>query len=193
MHITTGFCLHYQRKLNVDSATNTTNNYTWHINLCDGCPGGVRNRYFKQLIQDTFFGFARGRFYFNGLDPRVEVKIAWWHKEYDLITALKNIPTDSPEPLAETTEKTTNERTVPWRKVLAIIRSFKVEKFSWHLDTGDFALNGELYGLFAWYRYTWGHDVTINFTGDNYLLLTVKNSAWRVLKTILKTNKTKTK
>jgi hypothetical protein len=121
------------------------------------------------------------------------VEIAWWHKKYNLLTALKNLPTNNPKPLPESTEENKGARTIPWRKLIAIIRSFKVEKFSWHLDTGDFALNGELYGLFACYKYTFGHDVTINFAGDNYLALTIKNSAWRVLKALLKTNKTTTK
>jgi hypothetical protein len=147
----------------------------------------------NNLYRLRFFRIAHGRFYFNGIDPWVEIKIAWWHKKYNLLTALKNIPTDSPKTIVESPEKNTEGRSIPWRKLLPILRSFKVEKFSWHLDTGDFALNGELYGLFGWYRYTWGHDVTINFNGNNYLALTVKNSAWRVLRAILKTNKTLTK
>lgn len=147
----------------------------------------------NNLYRIRFFRFAKGRFYFNGIDPWVEIKIAWWHKKYNLLTALKNLPTDNPKPLPESTEENKGMRTIPWRKLITIIRSFKVEKFSWHLDTGDFALNGELYGLFACYKYTFGHDVTINFAGDNYLALTVKNSAWRVLKALLKTNKTTTK
>ena len=147
----------------------------------------------NNLYRVRFFRFAHGRFYFNGIDPWIEVEIAWWHKKYNLLTALKNLPTNNPKPLPESTEEDKGARTIPWRKLIAIIRSFEVEKFSWHLDTGDFALNGELYGLFACYKYTFGHDVTINFAGDNYLALTIKNSAWRVLKALVKTNKTTTK
>ena len=147
----------------------------------------------NNLYRVRFFRFAYGRFYFNGIDPWIEVEIAWWHKKYNLLTALKNLPADNPKPLPESTEEDKGARTIPWRKLIAIIRSFEVEKFSWHLDTDDFALNGELYGLFACYKYTFGHDVTINFAGDNYLALTIKNSAWRVLKALLKTNKTTTK
>lgn len=136
------------------------------------------------LYRVRFHWLAWGRIYFIGLEPWVEIKVAWWHKQFSLLELPKSRQKKEEKSVAKNIKKK-KKFTMKWATIKALFRSFKVEKFSWHLDTGDYALNGMLYPLFWWYGYKSGHNVAINFVANNSLVLTIKNTGWRVIKAFL--------
>lgn len=140
----------------------------------------------QNLYRVRFHWLAWGRIYFVGFEPWMEVKVAWWHKQFNLLEMPKSREKKTEKPAEKPVVKKKKRQKIKWATVKALLRSFKVEKFSWHLDTGDYALNGQLYPIFWWYAYKSGHDVGVNFEDDNSLELTVKNSGWRLLLAFIK-------
>lgn len=137
-----------------------------------------------------------GRMYFIDMEPWVEVKIAWWIRRYNLLEILKERggQKEEKEPLAKQKiekgkVKSKRSYKVNWHQLLAVLRSFKVEEFSWALDTHDYALNAKLYPILWAFGFKTGHNVRVNFQGENYLVLTIKNKVWRVIKAFLTNNK----
>lgn len=63
-------------------------------------------------------------------------------------------------------------------KIINVLKSFTVQQWNIALDTGDNSLNAQLYALN--YFVPGGH-LNINFTDNTYLLLTIKNSGWRIM------------
>lgn len=86
--------------------------------------------------------------------------------------------------------KTRNEpgsntrKIISFRKFRKLISSFKVEKFSWKLDTGDYYYNGLLYPL-AFASGYGQKKVEVNFRGENELELVVENRLFRVIRAII--------
>jgi hypothetical protein len=64
-------------------------------------------------------------------------------------------------------------------KMLRVLQTFRVTEWKLALDTGDFTRNAQLYPLnFIPYAHEHLH---INFTGETYLLLKIRNRPWNIL------------
>ncbi len=62
------------------------------------------------------------------------------------------------------------------RRVLA---TFRVEQWQLAIDTGDYVLNAQLYPVNFLPR-CYGH-LQINFTGENYGYIRIRNRPWQLL------------
>lgn len=114
---------------------------------------------------------------------RYRLKLPFWRREGALMGSLE------PSPPRTASEKT--GASVPfrsrssWRPSLpALIRSFRVRRLHWSLDTGDALWNAWLFPWFHLLRLR-GRDVSISFTGRNELELIVENDLYRLLKAML--------
>lgn len=67
------------------------------------------------------------------------------------------------------------------RRVVRMIRSFRIKKWLLNLDTGDMALNGRLYPVFLLLQYKTGKRFQINFCGRREFILTIENNFFRLL------------
>jgi len=67
---------------------------------------------------------------------------------------------------------------------LAIIKTFRVTQWKLALDTGDFALNGQLYPLNILPYFA--NHLLINFQNENYMVLKIRNRPWRIIYAFLK-------
>jgi hypothetical protein len=76
----------------------------------------------------------------------------------------------------------------PRHKILAVLESFKLNKFSLQLDTGDMALNGLLFPWFMGAGCMIHRKVGINFADRNELILEIENNALRMVRAYLFTN-----
>ncbi|MFD2724647.1 hypothetical protein [Hyunsoonleella rubra] len=72
----------------------------------------------------------------------------------------------------------------PFRKVLRIIKTFRVTYFLLDIDTDNCVLNAKLYPLFALLNYKRGYW-HINFQGRNQLVLVVKNRPMHIIKSFI--------
>jgi hypothetical protein len=65
------------------------------------------------------------------------------------------------------------------KKLLRVLQTFRVTEWKLALDTGDFTRNAQLYPL-NFIPYAAEH-LHINFTGETYLLLKIRNRPWHIL------------
>lgn len=72
------------------------------------------------------------------------------------------------------------------KKVLALLKSFKLKKFYLNMDTGDFVLNAKLYPIFNFLDYHLGR-FTINFQGKNRIVLMASNRPINIIKIFINT------
>ncbi|MBI2270176.1 MAG: hypothetical protein HYU69_07445 [Bacteroidetes bacterium] len=73
-----------------------------------------------------------------------------------------------------------------FHRFFSIIKSFKVENFYANIDTGNMALNGELFPMMYPLSAITGKTFQINFLGKTEIALTLKNNAFRILKAYFK-------
>lgn len=70
------------------------------------------------------------------------------------------------------------------KKIIRVIKTFRVTRWQLAVDTGDYVRNAQLYPL-NYTKYTFNH-LYINFTGENYLTLTIRNRPWKIIYALLK-------
>jgi hypothetical protein len=64
-------------------------------------------------------------------------------------------------------------------RLIRVLNSFRVTEWELAIDTGDYTCNAQLYPL-NFIPYAFEH-LQINFTGDNYLLLKIRNRPVNIL------------
>jgi hypothetical protein len=112
----------------------------------------------------------------------VRVKVAWWRKEFDLFQTTK-----APTPVKS--EKTVKKRKARkpmspgklLRKVRAILSTFRITRCFITIDTGDMRVNGILYPWVYLLKRRIRKNVSINFWGENVVILEAKNTIARML------------
>jgi len=108
----------------------------------------------------------------------MELRITWWHRWFDLLAARNR----------KTKPKKNVERkaVIPYHKILAVLRTFKIRKCEVNIDSGDNYVNGIFFPwvrLLGWYSH---RNITVNFLGENRLILEIENNAARILWAFLK-------
>ena len=69
---------------------------------------------------------------------------------------------------------------IPLRKIIRLIKTFKVKNCLINIDTGNCILNAKLYPLFAFLNYKYGHFF-INFRDQNQFILVLENKPINIL------------
>jgi len=118
-------------------------------------------------------------FFVNGEASLLEVKAGLWKRRIDLSKA--------PATKTHAAEEKKQElpASFPFRKLLAVIRSFKVTRLDASLDLGDMSWNGMLYPCFCWLSFITGKNIQINFEGRNSLVLHIENNIARMSRAFL--------
>jgi hypothetical protein len=101
-------------------------------------------------------------------------RIALWKKQVDIFAVKKGQKLKS--------GKTLNKRMqgIPIKKMLNMLKSFKVNKCYLTMDSGDMQLNGILYPFFYMISYYTGKNILINFKEENELIFEIENSLARM-------------
>lgn len=110
----------------------------------------------------------------------IELKIGFWKKQIDLL----KLKTKSGG-IAEV-KPTINKGTVPLKKILALLKSFKLRTFYVNVDFGNEQLNGILYPLFFYHGYINNRFIRINFLNKNEVVLIVENRLYNMIWSFLK-------
>lgn len=131
------------------------------------------------------WGPANASLYFTQNDVRYRVRAPFFTKD----EAVSGLWTGS------SSERTGRGREQAvgrsWRPSFKeLLRTFRVRRFRWVMDTGDPLWNAWLYPAFHLLQ-RHGHDVSISFIGRNELQLDVSNNLYRLLKTVLLSTPTK--
>jgi hypothetical protein len=65
------------------------------------------------------------------------------------------------------------------RKIVRVLHTFKVEEWQLAIDTGDYALNAQIYPLN--FLPALNHHIGINFNNENFLKVKISNRPVRIL------------
>ncbi|MBC2839297.1 hypothetical protein [Robiginitalea sp. SC105] len=98
---------------------------------------------------------------------------------------LKARPTHKPADTEKKKQKRKSSRKRPgFRKIIRILRTFRVRELTLYLDTGNFPLNAKLYPAFALLNGRLG-NFNCNFEGRNQLVVHLENRPLRLLKSFI--------
>lgn len=139
---------------------------------------------------DSAAGYAEIRFgrlaefglVLNETEQTGRLRIAWWKKSFDLFVPPRQAAirkTEKPAVKAKKRGAMPLDRLL--RKVRALLSSFRITKCFITVDTGDMRVNGILYPWVYLLKRRTGKDVSINFWGENVIILEAKNTIARML------------
>ncbi|PWL37639.1 hypothetical protein DKG77_15180 [Flagellimonas aquimarina] len=82
--------------------------------------------------------------------------------------------------------KKTGGKNVSIKRIVALLKSFKVKRFVLDIDTGDCIANAKLAPLFAFLNYYVAH-FSVNFEDRNFLLIHLHNRPINLIKSFINT------
>ncbi len=106
------------------------------------------------------------------------IKILWWKRQFAFADMFSYTGTMSTEEKEHRKQKKT--RKVPFSKIRAMLNSFRIERCYINADLGDMPVNGLLYPVAMYLSRITGRTITINFRGENVVILTIKNNCARM-------------
>lgn len=72
-----------------------------------------------------------------------------------------------------------------FKKIKAVLHSFRVKKWFINIDTGDMALNGKLFPWLFTLSFITKRTFRINFIGKTEVFISIQNNAFRMMKAYL--------
>jgi len=106
----------------------------------------------------------------------LDLRIMGWRKQIDLL-AKKKRNTKSVR------KKVSSKKPViPLRKVNAIIKSFKINKFYLAICFDNMLINGIIYPLFAYLNNNNNRHIEVNFLNRNEIIIKVENNFYRIIR-----------
>jgi hypothetical protein len=133
------------------------------------------------LISVNWMGIGSGMLTYEAEEWCMSISVLFFYRRWSLEQLMLSKKTK------ETTKKTGRKKRFSggaFTKMWRVLNSFEIKRWSLAMDTGDPSRNALLYpvnmipGL--------QRHVHINFCGNNYLVLHIRNTAWRVIYAILK-------
>ncbi|MEW7291060.1 hypothetical protein [Aquimarina sp. 2304DJ70-9] len=100
--------------------------------------------------------------------------------------SLRQAQASKKEEVKKTEVKTSKKgsKRFSFRKIIAILRTFKVKRLLLDIDTGDDIQNAKLYPIFGFMNHYIG-TFTINFEGKNQLIVQVHNRPIYIIKSFI--------
>jgi hypothetical protein len=107
----------------------------------------------------------------------IRIKVPFFKREWNLE---KLILQERKKPAApKKKKKTSPAKRPPFKKIINVIKTFSIRQFEWAYGSDDFIKDAWLYALN--FHPAAKQHVHINFTGENYLLLKIRNAPWRII------------
>jgi len=127
-------------------------------------------------------GIGRAVVTYEGDCWRLNLRVLFFHKQWDLEKLIfkKRKKAKDKRKRKKTIGKERNRA----RKFLNVIKTFRVRKWQIAVDTGEVTKNAWLYALN--FSPNTRQHLYINFTDENYLLLIVRNTPWKLAYAFLK-------
>lgn len=128
----------------------------------------------KSLYRLRLHYLASISFLVNNDPEKMELKILAWKKELNISSSIKDLES----------EKRIKQRTklpkIFLKKILAVLKTFKINNLKVNLDFGDMQLNGILYPVFYCLGLKINKQLYINFEGKNFISVEIENSLARI-------------
>lgn len=132
---------------------------------------------------------ASGELVIEGAQPYFDVKVLFWKKRFnpfEMKSGEKN-EKKKENKVDKESRRDKKRKPVPFRKVLAVLKSFKVNRFRIWINTGDMPLNGIMYPLVYWMAYRTKKDIGIVFYGESIVRIDIENNLARIAWAFIKT------
>lgn len=113
----------------------------------------------------------------------LDLKIAGWRKQIDLL-AQKEQKEQKKKSIKKQSEKGRNR--ISLKKISAIAKSFKVNKFYLSISFDEMMLNGIIYPLLNFISFKTNKRIEINFFHENEIILEVENNFFRIIRAYIK-------
>jgi hypothetical protein len=110
----------------------------------------------------------------------LEMKILNWKKQIDLLSTRQNKQVKTPAVSRKRNQHKTAATTVPWKRIINVLRSFRINRCRIAIDTGNVQINALLYPIFYVIQVKAKKDIQINFLNKNEIILEVENSLARM-------------
>jgi hypothetical protein len=127
----------------------------------------------------SWAGFGKALLIYKEDDWQLEVRILFFHRRWTLVDLFvgKRRAKKVRKKNVETAKKKKPLKNL--QRIIRVIRSFRVTKWQLAIDSGDYIKNAWMYPL----NFIQGmkYHLNINFTDENFLAVTLKNSVWRML------------
>ena len=88
-------------------------------------------------------------------------------------------PQEKTKPKIKKTKGKTKKGGIKLNKIWSVLKSFKVRQFALSLDTDDYCLNALIFPVFHQLT-VMGLQIKVNFQGENYCLMVIRNNLWRM-------------
>lgn len=111
----------------------------------------------------------------------MELRVAWWKKQFDLLT--ERVQKEKTVEIKK--EKKKKRRKISFSKIKAVIKTFKINKCTVHIDTGCMQTNGILFPVFFWIGKWSRKDININFINENKIILQIENNLARMVRAFI--------
>lgn len=128
----------------------------------------------KSLYRIRLHYLASISFFVNNDPEKMELKILAWKRELNISSSAK---------VHESEKKIKQKNKIPkifWKKILAVLKTFKINNLQLNLDFGDMQLNGILYPVFYCLGLKTNKQFYINFEGKNFISAEIENSLARI-------------
>ncbi len=111
----------------------------------------------------------------------VQVNILWWKKQVDILNTLFQKKGEKEAQPIEKKIRQNKSHTFPFKKMVAMLKSFKVNQCTVALDTGDVSVNATLFPMFHWLSRKVEKTIAINFYHKNEVVLEIENNIARII------------
>lgn len=94
---------------------------------------------------------------------------------------LRKWKTSDKKKIKKNSVKKKRSKSIPFKKIIGVLNSFKVKEFYLDIDSGDCIFNSKLYPVFACLNFYKATHCHVNFNGRNRLLLSVENRPIQII------------
>lgn len=135
------------------------------------------------LLRLRFHRLIKAQLVINENSLCLDLKIAGWRKQIDLL-AQKEQKKQKKKSIKKQSEKGSNR--ISLKKISAIAKSFKVNKFYLSISFDEMMLNGIIYPLLNFLSFKKNKRIEINFFHENEIILEVENNFFRIIRAYIK-------
>lgn len=111
---------------------------------------------------------------------QLALKLFWWKKVYNLNNVFTNERKDIVKTSGANKRKAFSLQKL-FKKTASVLKSFKIKKCFITIDTGNMPLNGILFPWVYLLSIYIKKKVSVNFSGQNIIILQIENSLARML------------
>jgi hypothetical protein len=131
------------------------------------------------LLGIRFQRIASMRLLISSGYPVLEIRALWWRKRIAAISLFQ--AKKKTDDIKKHPAKRHPAKHVAYKKIKALLGSFTVNKCYVNVDSGDVLRNAMLYPLLRWLSLRTGRNMSINFRGEEEIIIEIENSVARMM------------